>query len=609
VGLDPKRAALVACVLAAGLACKRTRDDERAPVKPGLWAIPRPPPPAATPAPRGKQITLLYTSNDDGDYEQCGCPVHPLGGIARRATVIDRARAEADATLVLDAGDVFIPRGINLVGNRVPDPGEIERRARLLAGAYGRIGTTALLPGERDLALGLPLLRRLAKKAGIPLLASNLYGRDGKRLFDADKIVDAAGVKIGVFGVTMVPAPDDTAASKTAGIEARDPVAAARDEVTSLRARGARIIVALVHVGDGETNRKLVKAVPGIDWAVLGHSGMTLEPPEKVGGAHMLEATTKGKNVGRLDLHVVDDKLTFTDRGERGEVETILADHRNQLTEYDKRLGETDPATMRDYYQQRRKDIEAAIARETALLQSIPAVITGSWFENRIIPLDATTPDQPGVAILVDAYNRESEKRAAAGKPAGLGAATPHPPKRDAEAAAPAGGGYTGTAVCGGCHAPALAFWKTTKHARALSALERVGRDKDPTCVGCHVTGYLQPGGYKIVERRGDAASPRRGAGARGDAEAPCSAGENCGAHGAGRSPLENVGCESCHGPGSKHGAAADKRGTQARAVPEATCRGCHTADVTNGEFDYRKFVQAIVGPGHSLAPGPPRPL
>ena len=576
MGLDPKRAALVACVLAAGLACKRTRDDERAPVKPGLWAIPRPPPPAATPAPRGKQITLLYTSNDDGDYEQCGCPVHPLGGIARRATVIDRARAEADATLVLDAGDVFIPRGINLVGNRVPDPGEIERRARLLAGAYGRIGTTALLPGERDLALGLPLLRRLAKKAGIPLLASNVYGRDGKRLFDADKIVDAAGVKIGVFGVAMVPAPDDTAASKTAGIEARDPVAAARDEVTSLRARGARIIVALVHVGDGETNRKLVKAVPGIDWAVLGHSGMTLEPPEKVGGAHMLEATTKGKNVGRLDLHVVDDKLTFTDRGERGEVETILADHRNQLTEYDKRLGETDPATMRDYYQQRRKEIEAAIARETALLQSLPATITGSWFENRIIPLDASTPDQPGVAILVAAYNKESEARAAAGKPVGLGTMD-HRPKAADTVAPPAGGGYTGTAVCGGCHAPALAFWKTTKHARALSALERVGRDKDPTCVGCHVTGYLQPGGPRDI------------------ADA--------------RARFANVGCESCHGPGSKHGAAADKRGTQARAVPEATCRGCHTADVTNGEFDYRKFVQAIVGPGHSLAPGPPRPL
>src|SRR4029077_1778322 len=98
---------------------------------------------------------------------------------------------------------------------------------------------------------------------------------------------------------------------------------------------------------------------------------------------------TEGKNVGRLDLHVVDDSLVFTDRGERAEIETIVADHRRQLTEYDKRLGETDPAAMRDYYEQRRKEIEGAIARESALLDKLPTAIAGSWFENRIVPLDA----------------------------------------------------------------------------------------------------------------------------------------------------------------------------------------------------------------------------
>jgi hypothetical protein len=230
---------------------------------------------------------------------------------------------------------------------------------------------------------------------------------------------------------------------------------------------------------------------------------------------------------------------------------------------------------MRDYYEQRRKQIEAAIARETALLRSLPTAIAGSWFENRIIPLDAATPEQPGVAILVDAYDKESERRAAVGKPVGLETELPRP--KPAPGAAPAGGTYAGTATCGGCHAPALAFWKTTKHARALSALERVGRDKDPSCVGCHVTGYLQPGGPTNV------------------ADA--------------RQRFANVGCEACHGPGSRHGAALDKRGTLARAVPEATCRGCHTPDVTGGDFDYRKFIQAVVGPGHTLAPGPAPPL
>ena len=55
---------------------------------------PPPVPPPVPPPPRGKLITLLYSSNLGGDYEQCGCPVHPLGGVARRATVIDRAARE-----------------------------------------------------------------------------------------------------------------------------------------------------------------------------------------------------------------------------------------------------------------------------------------------------------------------------------------------------------------------------------------------------------------------------------------------------------------------------------------------------------------------------------
>ena len=81
-----------------------------------------------------------------------------------------------------------------------------------------------MLPGERDLALGLPLLRRLAKQHHLPLLASNLYGRDGKRLFDADKLVDAAGTKIGVFGVTAPPVARGRRGVRAAGIDARDPV-------------------------------------------------------------------------------------------------------------------------------------------------------------------------------------------------------------------------------------------------------------------------------------------------------------------------------------------------------------------------------------------------
>src|SRR5262249_6542382 len=201
---------------------------------------PRPAPAAGTavagapaPAPpRGTHVALLYGSDLDGAYETCGCPVHPMGGLARRATQIDRARADADAVLVVDAGNLFWPSRIGPGGP--PDPGELERRGRLVATAYGRMGTTAYTPGARDLALGVPVIRKLAKEARLPVISANLRGPGGALLFEADRLVAAAGLKVGLFGVTAVGA----GAGGTPGVEARDPTAAARDEVKSLRARG-----------------------------------------------------------------------------------------------------------------------------------------------------------------------------------------------------------------------------------------------------------------------------------------------------------------------------------------------------------------------------------
>jgi 2',3'-cyclic-nucleotide 2'-phosphodiesterase (5'-nucleotidase family) len=564
---------------AVALAACRTRDRPPPPdggkAAAAAAATPAPPTPkpAPLPVPRGKHIAVLYSTDVLAATEACGCPVHPMGGLARRATQVDRARGEADATLVLDAGDLLLPAAYRVMGTNL-DKGEIERRARLLASAFRRMGISAMTPGDRDLALGLPLLKRIAKDNRLPLLSANLFAADGRRLFDADRVIDVGGakvgIKVGIFGVTAPANGEDIKAFKAAGIDARDAAAAARDEVASLRARGAAIVVALVHVGDAGETRKLLEAVPGVDWAVVGHAGLRSVPVEKVGTARVLGVINDGKELGRLDLHVVDGKLVFADRGERAEVETMLADHRRQLTDYDRRLGDTDPAQMREYYETRRKQVEAAIAREQALLERLPTAITGSWFESRIIPLDAETPDQTGVAAMVDVYNRESERRAAAGKPVGVGIPRPAPPATPATGTPAA---YVGTTACGACHAPALAFWKTTKHARALAALTRVGRDRDPSCVGCHVTGYLQPGGWRQDQPAAQ------------------------------RTPLINVGCEACHGPGKAHIEAADKKASTHRTVATEVCRACHTHDVTNGEFDPEKFTAAILGPGHGRPP------
>ena len=123
---------------------------------------------------------------------------------------------------------------------------------------------------------------------------------------------------------------------------------------------------------------------------------------------------------------------------------------------------------------------------------------------------------------------------------------------------------YIGSAACQGCHAQAYALWKTTPHAKAWATLENKGRTYDYTCVGCHSAGFDEPGGFCRISEAGDRV---------------------------------NVGCESCHGPGSLHAASGNKALIK-RQVPVEGCTNCHHPPHTN-TFVYTDRLKRVLGPGH----------
>lgn len=107
---------------------------------------------------------------------------------------------------------------------------------------------------------------------------------------------------------------------------------------------------------------------------------------------------------------------------------------------------------------------------------------------------------------------------------------------------------YKGLRICTKCHDSQGDSWRGGAHARAFESLKPgnkadaktkakldPARDytQDKDCVGCHVTGFNKPGGYKLGMSADEAKS------------------------------LIGVTCESCHGAGGlyrdAHGAAGDK--------------------------------------------------
>nr|ADI22000.1 hypothetical protein [uncultured myxobacterium HF0200_01L06] len=116
--------------------------------------------------------------------------------------------------------------------------------------------------------------------------------------------------------------------------------------------------------------------------------------------------------------------------------------------------------------------------------------------------------------------------------------------------------GYTGSDVCGVCHVAEYDSWLYTNHADAYATLVEHGKERDPECVGCHVVGFDEPGGFTIKDH------PKQ---------------------------LEDVGCESCHGRGGPHlSPTFTKDGHY-----ESTCVGCHNPKHSLG-FEYASFLPKV---------------
>ncbi|MBI5548943.1 MAG: 5'-nucleotidase C-terminal domain-containing protein [Deltaproteobacteria bacterium] len=181
------------------------------------------------------------------------------GGLATFASYLSTLRHEnPDGLVLLDAGDLF--QG-TLVANL--SEGEVVIAAYNLLGYdaaaignhefdYGPLGpkSAAVDPGDDPLGA----LAARAAQAHFPLLARNLYlSSTGKRPAfqknDGTFIIERKGVKIGLLGLLTPLTPQVTNPVNVAGLQfgplAEEALAGAAD----LRARGAQVVVALVHAG------------------------------------------------------------------------------------------------------------------------------------------------------------------------------------------------------------------------------------------------------------------------------------------------------------------------------------------------------------------------
>jgi 2',3'-cyclic-nucleotide 2'-phosphodiesterase/3'-nucleotidase len=173
-------------------------------------------------------------------------------GLARTATLIKAARAEAPNSLLFDNGDLLQgnPLGDFVAKVQPLQDGQVHPAYKVM----NRLAYDAANIGNHDFNYGLPFLRRSLAGAGFPYVNANVYVDDADKAGPKAKhaftpyvllerqLVDAAGVahpiKVGVIGFVPPQIMQWDKTNLEGKVVVRDIAATARRYVPEMRAEG-----------------------------------------------------------------------------------------------------------------------------------------------------------------------------------------------------------------------------------------------------------------------------------------------------------------------------------------------------------------------------------
>jgi hypothetical protein len=500
----------------------------------------------------GPPTARLYLVTDlAGALEPCGCTKDQLGGVDHFGAWVRQTRADAPAAVVASAGPLFY-MDPTLSGDRADQD---RAKAQTIATVLKDLDLAAIAPGTNDWADGAPGLTKLASTSGAAVIVPGSPGLPSPP-FVTVTVRDVGSLKIGFVGYGQPP-------PGVAG--APSPQDAVKHGVEEAKKQGANVLIALAAVGRGEAKR-IADAVPELTAVVVGSAksdgDANTEAPqgERVGDVLIAQGANHLQSVAVLDLYarepVVPGQLVKFADATGLELARQRQDVARRIDELHQKIAawERDKSVSSTDLDARKRDLAKLEAERDGLDEKAPPA-KGSFFRYALKEIrDALGKDPSIDAAMATYYKAINDHNRVA-------FADRLPPP-----AAPDEAHYVGIDVCSSCHPAARAVWNGTRHAHAYATLSSQFKEFNLECVGCHVTGYEKPGGSEVAHVSG----------------------------------LQDVQCEVCHGPGSRHAMNPTDR-TRIIADPAPTaCLECHHPPHVEG-FDAVAEIKDILGPGHGL--------
>ena len=203
-------------------------------------------------------LSVVGTNDVHGEF----LPKQFKGGLITFSGYITALRSaredDGGAVLLIDAGDMWqgtLESNITEGAAVVEAFNELAYTATAIGNHefdFGPAGKLAVPESPTDDPRGA--LRQRAMEAQFPILAANIIDTSSGQLIDWENVVpsiitEAAGIKIGIVGVTTSQAFRTTIAANTVGLELGSLSGAIIREARELRTQGADIVIVTAHAG------------------------------------------------------------------------------------------------------------------------------------------------------------------------------------------------------------------------------------------------------------------------------------------------------------------------------------------------------------------------
>ena len=247
-------------------------------------------------------IKLVLTSNVNGETDPCGWKKKPMGGLARKSTIINNLRQEDYPLLVADAGNLFFKK------DRISEGVTLEtakETAKIISQCFNAIGCDVFSPGSHDFAAGVDFLKTIEETSGFPFISANIFSKNNEQIFEPYIIIEKEGKKIGFIGISSIFLNEN--------LNVKDPFKILKSLSEEVSAKTDMVIL-LFNASEKDLNRLKTKDYP-IDLTIRSRSNL---PPavSKDGGSFDIPIYSigmRGKYVFEFDINIGDSSSEFID--------------------------------------------------------------------------------------------------------------------------------------------------------------------------------------------------------------------------------------------------------------------------------------------------------